>query len=387
MKRAIFILSAFLVIIGCDSSSSSSPLSLLKPPGKDNISTGKVDKNEEFVTNLNANIIGPQVANFYNEIADLQKEVNLACSSEARVSNLKQKWKKAMMTFHYLEALAVGALGENERLLARHIYSWDKDSVIAPVYTQMRRAHNNPNYKFRKKRLKYKGLYALELIFYDKYGQEEFIKAEDKACPYINMIAEDLEVRAKELSERWVTEQIYYYQDPENKLEYDQYVGEVVAQTQYLYNVIQHRKVAPLLGEKNHDNITDCEKNTIEHRCIEHKFSGLMQEALVQNIQALQDVFSGKGSFGMVRYIEELNQKSQADRATLLLEETLNLWKQVGEGESFRSKVENYKAEDCSQDTLCLGYNKLVELGEWIKEDFLVVMNTELPKPVQGDND
>lgn len=380
MKNIIVIfLSLVLFAAGCNSPSSS--------PSSPKEKAKEVDKDDAFVTNLNANIIGPRVKSFYSEVVDLKQAIYTACSSEMRVRDLKEKWQKAMMSFHYLEAVAVGALGENERSLAKHIYSWDKDSVIAPVYTQMRRAHNNPNYKFKKRRVKYKGLYALELIFYDKYGQEKFIQAGDKACPYINMIADDLEVRAEELSERWVTEQIYYFQDPKNKLNYGEYISEVVAQTQYVYSVVQHKKVAPLLGEENHDNITACEKNTTEHRCIEHKFSGLTQEALVQNIEALKDVFSGRGGFGMAAYMEILNQKSEADKVLQLLDGVLNEWELTSEGESFLTKVEQYKTKPCSEELLCRGFIKLAELGKWIKEDFLILMNTELPKPVQGDND
>ena len=364
----------FFTILGCNSKSSQETL----------------DRNHLLVTNTLEGIVSPKAQAFHAQVLDLQNEVEKACRTEARTKDLKEKWQAAMMTYHYLEAMAFGPLKEEVKDggdLALHIYAWDESAVLSPVYSQMRRAHNRPNYKFKKRRVKFKGLYALELMLFDKFADQKFITAEDEACPYMDMVAKDLSGRSQYLLDRLQRNYVDFFRDPKNQLHYDSFIGEMVKELQFVYKVVQSKKLAPLLGEKSHADLAACEGNVENHKCIEHRFSGLTQEALAENFRALDDIFTGAGGFGFIGYLQLSGRNAEAEKIQSLLQLVVRPWKSVSEGSSFTEKVKNYEKDNCSQDILCVTFQNIVGLATWIKGDFPLLMSEELPEPVQGDND
>ena len=143
-----------------------------------------------------------------------------------------------------------------------------------------------------------------------------------------------------------------------------------------------------------------CPKNNCAGLYLEHPFSAMAREAVIENLRAISDVLSGKvlddgeSGFGYKSYFEQSGNLEENRSLIIGAKDLISQWESLPEGDAYFqlfsetnevvSKSSNPLEE--SGEILAL-YGNLKEITDWMKGDFVVDLNTNLPGSVQGDND
>lgn len=379
--------------VACNSSSDSSNNGDNGNGGGPNGPSAVVDKDLELVTNITQNVVSPKVESFVNYASILAGSVQAGCGGEAqKVSNLRVIWKSAMMDFHYLEAIPFGPLSDNNASLKRNLYSWPDQAAGTVVEVQIEKLNKNPEkYKFKESRMAGKGLDAFEYILFAKLNNNDVLDGASEVCPYMGLIADDLYKTSQDFKKLWQDE-LDYVASPDGQTSLKKYMSEITTSLYFADKNLKDRKIAAPLNIPTSLGLS-CDSGVNCHEYLEHSYSLLAKEAIVQNMQALTDVITGFSQksktvgFGYKDYLKELGADDSVVSFSSKVGSSINSWEKLPSGEEFYESVKNYSTTDCSDGTLCSSYKALQQVTTWMKKDFISTLNTGLPGSVQGDND
>lgn len=386
IKKLVYLLIAFFM--GCSSSDDGLSLSSEKI----------IDKDKKLVEHIVFDIVDPKVKSFQSHVSHLNSQVNVACVEsevEVPVKELRDFWSNAMMDFHYLEALAFGPLGAGEGVVKKKIYSLPVKGQNTLIDREIERAFRRGS-GYRQNRTRYYliGLDSIEYVLFGYLKGIDGINNKNSACSYLVFITEKLDFEVKKLAENWQVEEVDFFRSPEGQTRMRESLKRITdSLVVFADKGIKDQKVRDPMGGGS-----PCPENNCTELYLEHPFSAMAREALVENLKALSEALSGKvlnggqRGFGYDSYLFHLGI-SEEDRSTIVRTRSLlSGWEVLpGREDYFNLFVEVNQLLGSGQtlpdNKIVKIYGDLKKLTDWLKEDFVAYLNTELPGTVQGDND
>ncbi|MEM7646023.1 MAG: hypothetical protein AAF203_03865, partial [Pseudomonadota bacterium] len=163
--------------------------------------------------------------------------------------------------------------------------------------------------------------------------------------------------------------------------------------------ILKDQKMAASLGLKVTESYP-CSKGKDCHEYLEHPYSGLAREALIKNLEAIDHAFNGSKNksatiydFSLNRYLEEAGVTITKDNKGVQVSELIETFSALPEGSAFYGLFANAYTDSDSDlvikesNQAFQAFQELKQLTDWLKTDFVMDLNTNLPGTVQGDND
>ena len=353
-----------------------------------------IDKDKKLVEYVVFDLLKPKVESFRSQVEKLNSEITSACGEGGGrpVHGLKQIWTGAMMDFHYLEVLAFGPYDSEERALKDKIYSLPVEGQAQLIEREIKKAsRRGDQYRQRRSASHLTGLTSLEYVLFEHFEGISGIDDETPACPYLVFVAKELKSQTGEFVDKWKTEEMDFIKTPEGQTRIREFFKKITdSLIGFVDKGVKDRKVKKPMGLGG-----DCSNCAELH--LEHPFSGLAKEALVENLRAFSEVlsgqtFEGEAGFGYSSYLTHLglseDQLSIVGRSHRLSVQ----WNQLPGGRDYFNlfaEINGLGAVGGSLEgkRIYQLYLDLKYLTDWLKKDFVVYLNTGLPGSVQGDND
>ena len=356
-----------------------------------------IDKDKKLAEHIIFDIVDPKMKSFASHVKHLSSQVKKACDGIAvSFTELRSLWLGAMMDFHYLEVLAFGPLSAGEGVVKRGIYSLPVKGQNNLIDREIQKAfRRGSNYRQNRVRNYLVGLDAIEYVLFE-YLKEidieiDVIKNNDPVCNYLVFITEKLHYQVKNLTENWQLEEVDFIQSPEGQTRMGEFVKRITdSLIVFADKGIKDQKVRDPMGKGK-----SCPEKNCAELYLEHPFSEMAKEALIENLKALSDALSGKilsdgkRGFGYDSYLSHLGV---SEKNRLMIVQTrflLSEWKKLPDGEDYFNLFSeiNKSSQPLPENNIVRLYDELKKITDWLKKDFVADLNTELPGSVQGDND
>ena len=429
MKKIIYLIIS-LIVISCGDYNGSLPSSTNSNGGGitvidpftaeelTNINSGSFEK-RKLIMNLGINVLAPAVTRLYNDSLNLHiKSRSLCLSYRNSVENLelenetKLLWKKAMESYHYLEAMMVGPMSDNDYDLRYKLYSFSLTRTnTCSIDKEIVKLYENPNSTFKVSFNKI-GLDALEYLYYSPatpsckrprgnmsaWSNLPVIERKLTKCLYTQKATKHLLKLSKNLRNSWhpnfgnLTKKI----TEENLFgNIDQTINRFSNSLFYLDKDLKDFKLSMPLG-LNEDCSTPTCPNSVEHTETNFSF-----DALYFNVLGFKAILNGKDymndrsidGFGFDDYLLTVNASELKNRINSNIDLSLEGLNRL-RGEDFKDIVKNLNKEKCLATTrtnriveVCAIYKDIKSISDDLKNDFLVYLALKAPRQAQGDND
>lgn len=387
------------------------------PPGYEKADSSGEFTPKKMLLNVGVNILREDAREFLVESRELQSALQLTCSSndsdfEVNWGKSQEAWKKAMLTYHRLEATAMGPLTENKADVQSKIYAWpylNDCSVDIEVEARTRGANKEVSVLSTNVR----GLGVLEYLLFDSslksrcnlranpqirtWNEKADLEKRRDRCHQAQAYADDIAVQAEKLDRGWDTEKGNYSYTLTNGTKYRKMDDAVTEFVHGLFSIekLKDQRMARPLGL--HKLCSNDEKKCPEDA--EHNLSGLGLLAIKAQIQAFQKAFFGaedldSRAFGLDDYLIQAGHPEAAQEMKVAVRHLNQNLEQVLSLGRLDEQIHQMSAEDCKASSiqdrrvpLCALYQDVREITTLLKTDILVILSLKAPPGYQGDND
>lgn len=381
---AVFSALAYYLIAGCSSSLNEGPQ--------------KVDQGGQLVENLVSKYTDQYMVNFQRQTFELHQQASKLCSSEALKKNLEElqgQWAKAMTTYHKLKVVMYApesVLDEEETSPLRFIYRALPPARAENFIRRQIKAANaqQENYEMKRPLSHSTGLNALENLLFNILEADTSFTDNSGECVFLTYTTRKLSERVAELTLQWEENELKRLKSSVGQAEVRDnlaaFTSHVVAYTEK--NLKSLRIAAPLgLRPDKHPCEEVCAAEYLEHPYYPNR-----KIALVAPLEVISELFADSDDkaqqsslkVNFTSYLKNKNPNLKSQSSLFALNEALELSRLLPEGEdyfvAFYGNVNDHKEAQFILDSL-------TKFTNWLKSDFLMEMNTEIPQPVQGDND
>ena len=390
----------------------------------ESINSGKfsIDK---VLLNFGLNVMVPSVFEFNKNIVDLNSHIELYCDAisnypaehykeetfQTQKSKLQNQWKKAMSTYHRLEAFKFGALSNNAEELGLSFYAWPLQNSCR-IDLEIAKNSGKNDIEFGSKSFNLMGLGALETIlftkaashncpsvpaFLTKWMNESAKTRHVDQCTYMKKVSTSLLINAKVLSDKW---------DPKlenfsvsmvrgkSRAQKLQSLNDLSNSLFYVEKIVKDTKVGTPSGILN-CKLKSCPENS------EHLLSKMSIEAVISNLQGFYYAFNGIdpdtniNGMGVDDYLISQNHESVASAMNNAITNAINRFSvHVGKKSLYELSLEVSK-NLCDASTsenrtieICALYQDLRGITNILKNDYLLALrDIEAPSQSQGDMD
>jgi predicted lipoprotein len=383
-----------------------------------NINSGKFSK-RKLLMNLGINVISPAVQRFYDDTLNLQITTRNLCQHyrDGQVNShleneVKDYWKSAMESYHYLESMMIGPMSDNDFEIRYKLYSFALTKTNkCSIDKEIVKLYDNPNAAFREN-FNRVGLDALEYLYHSPatyscrrprgsmaaWGNLSELERKRSKCAYIQRTTDFLTQTAKSLKDTWVpTSGNLTKQIVENNLfgNLDQAVNVFSNALFYLDKDLKDYKLAMPLGINE-----DCPTATCPNS-VEHKKTTLSFKSMYYNVLGFKALLTGKDTmnvrsidgFGFDDYLDTVNAEDLKNQMLTNINTALANLKAY-ENKSFTDELAGLDKANCLNSTttnrlveVCALYQDVKKISDDLKNDFLVYLALKAPRNAQGDND
>ncbi len=380
----VFSALAYYFVAGCSSSLDEGPQ--------------QVDLGGQLVETLAVEYTDRYMGEFSRHTKILHEQAESLCSTDAPEKSLEQiqsQWEKAMIAYHKLKVVMFApesVLNEEENSSLRFIYR-----PLPPARAErfIRRqirsaADQKQDYVMNRPLSHSTGLNALENLLFNILEKEPNFADNSGECVFLTYTTRKLNERAEELTLGWKNNEFARLKSAQGKAEVQSnlaaYTSHLVA---YTDKNLKSLGIAAPLGQRPERH--SCEENCATEY-LEHPFYPDRKISLVAPLEVIHQLFvdsSGKSidpkpAINYTTYLSETNpnlkSKSYLDGLTAALELSRLLPSGAAYFDAFDGSISGEKDAELILDNL-------TKFTNCLKFDFLLEMNTEIPQPVQGDND
>lgn len=383
-----------------------------------NINSGRFGK-RKLLMNLGINVISPSVERFYNDTLNLHtKTQNLCLNYRDKNSVLNTElevralWEKAMESYHYLEAMMVGPMSDNDYDLRYKLYSFSLTKTnTCSIDKEIVKLFENPNSTFKESYNRI-GLDALEYLYFSPatpsckrprgnmsaWAQRPELERKISKCAYIQRTTKHLLNLSKDLKNSWhpnfgnLTKKII-----ENGIfgNLDQAINTFSDSLFFFDKDLKDYKLAMPLGLNEECSTPTC-PNSVEHIKTNFSFNALYFNLL--GFKALlngQDYMNERSinGFGFDDYLVSVNASQLKVRMNSNINLTLENLSKL-KGQDLKEIASTLSKENCLITTrtnrlveACAIYHDIKSISDDLKNDFLVYLALRAPRQAQGDND
>ena len=361
-----------------------------------------VDKDRELVEHVIFDIVDPRLRSFQSHVESMGTQLNAVCKGEGQIEvlELRKLWVAAIMDFHYLEALPFGPLGDQDGKLRKRIYSLPVvDQGLLIEREIQRAAQMGSDYRQTRVRQHLLGFDVLEYVFFEHFERpDEQINKEHQACSYMSFVHKDIHAQTERWVQRWSVEQVDFIRSPEGQSRMREVLSKITGSLiLFTDKELKDKKLASAMGLRKE---LQCPKNNCAGLYLEHPFSAMAKEAVVENLRAISDVLSGKvvddgkPGFGYKSYFEQSGNLEENHSLITSARDLISRWENLPAGNAYfqlfseANEVVSKSSNPLEEENEILElYGSLKQITDWMKGDFVVDLNTNLPGSVQGDND
>lgn len=387
------------------------------PPGYENPNEGAFAE-WKLLVNVGVNFLAKSARGFSLEAQLLEERVREYCSAidqggtgESELSGARSQWKRAMLGYHALEAVAVGPLTDSGRFLADNIYSWPYFNACGVDLEAMKLAESRKSNP--KKLFTVKGLRALEYLLFEPSLVTACSAANPKArewtalptaekrrqrCAYALDLAQELSGHARTLEQAWDPAKGNFTKTLVDGSRYPSVSDAVNALSDGLYflEIVKDQKIGRPLGR--HKDCVDA-----AGKCpgdVEHRYSGISLEALGAQLKAFQTAFFGSTNpdgrgVGFDDFLRHKGRGDVVDSIRRDLDRALSTLEEASSRGSFQEQIGAMNPGECGATTvtnrkvpLCAFFQDVRSVATTMKVEVLTILKLRAPPFFGGgDND
>jgi predicted lipoprotein len=356
------------------------------PIKTDSNKSNAIYRDDLLVQSYLDHIVAPTFDQILSSLRAMKEETLGAChlGHELDLGSQRQRWLKSMYDFHYLSALVYGPqtlLNLNGPL--RFIYSHPPSIAQRMIEREIGKASQQlSNYQQPRPLAHSLGFQALEYVLFAKLriGIQQL---EPGVCSYKIYVLNDLANRIQEYREDWQREKVSHIFSPQGQTKLSTTVNLIAGHmalftSQILLEESLRKPLALTLA-------SDCmDAQQCLDLYLDHPHSTDRKLRLTAGLSAIHDIFMGRQvgdsrTFSFKDYFAENPELHQEFQSIGQLKQ---LWQQLPPLELMGVKAQ----QDLPQD-LKVFLDLFTQFSFWLSTDFIVELNAELPKPVQGDGD
>jgi predicted lipoprotein len=386
-------------------------------------SIGKpVDPGTQFdekalVANLVDNIITPTFQSFSTTASNTLNTVTSYCAIEAdgektaaekqtALDAAQQSWRDAMVVWQHAELMQLGPLKDDDGQLRNLIYAWPAKSLCGVdqdvVYFEDGQINKDPSkpYDIALRTATRRGLTSLEhLLFSTNYDHSCSIANEALAdwnartvearkvsrCNFAVEVSKDLEANAQLLTDKWLATDGYAAAlknagEPGNQFESAHKAVNVISDALfYMTEQLKDKKLGLPLGyESNSCGLEACPQD-VESSIATHSLQNILA-----NLDAFEKLFTGNGNNSEVTtgFDDFLVEEGGTDTRDLML-------KGIADSRAATNAISGnlQQALTTENEKVVETHNKVKDITDQLKHDFINKLALELPKSSAGDND
>lgn len=385
------------LLVGCESKTDSTPAQEPNNVSENNDNADLVALRQAVVEN-HAAYIHETLSEFETQSEELQSAVNAwqASGSASDLESAISEFHEAMDVWQRAEVLQVGPAGVMGAVaggedLRDQIYSWPLSNACRVDQELVRLGYESD---FASQAVNVRGLDALEYLLFAEdtsnacpinsmintdgqwaaLGEEEI---RERRRAYAKAVTDLVVTSAEDLSARWAEGGSFRAQftDPSSGQVYGS-VREVLNGVSdamfYVEKEVKDMKLAPPLG------VVGCASETCPE-LIESKYGERSLRNIRQNLVTFQWLFTGGEGSGFDDLLEAVGAEETRDELQNDIQMSIDLVDAV-EGE-FAPTLENEPAK------LQAIYDQTRNISTVLKTDFVTLLDLDLPKRAEGDND
>lgn len=374
-----------IVLFGGCSSTSSEPVST-------------IDKELLLSQHIMLGLMDPQMQALDRSVNNLQAKVAVGCSDKETVAigDLRDQWKLVMSQYHYLATFNHGPLAIDNGAVAEFIYSLPgelgKQQLIDREIKKAEKSQEK--YKIRKEKTTILGLDSMEYVLFERLEGDEELNSALQECVYLDYLAQDIKSRVNRVSDQWRGETLPNYLSPEVQSNLKDYNAELAKGIiVYTDKVLKDQKIGAPLGLKAAESFKCVPGESCHTLYLEHSYSESGQAALITQLRALEDVFSGQSlsgqtkNFGFNDYLQEMDVALKSINFEIGQHQISQAWQALPSGAAYEQLFAEYGESNNNENPVYQAYLKVRDLSSWLKTEFIVDLSSQLPGAVQGDND
>lgn len=358
-----------------------------------------------LLVSLVDNAIIPTYKDFLSRAQQLQNSVDSYCAAigtddEApRRDDVQQAWQSSMSVWQLAEMMQLGPLSDNNSALRNRIYSWPNVSSCS-VDQDVAMAAANADYDISTRTATRKGLDALEYTLFatqlnhsctafgtapEGWNNQTVQSRKAARCEYSQLAVTDLIANAQTLVDAWEGDSGYGARLKNAGLPDSDYqvaleaVNEVSDSMFYLTEVTKDAKLATPIGILANDcGLAPCPQN-VESQYAQHSLQNI-----IANLKAMRLLLTGgmsedTGNTGFDDFLVDVGDADTAERMLSDLDNAIQFAESLNG--SFASIVEN-QTEQATEL-----HNRVKQVTDTLKTDFIQSLALELPATSAGDND
>lgn len=362
-------------------------------------------------------VVIPSIAAFEQKTQQLNAALASACEGddpaliEADLAGVREHWLEAMASWQRLELQWLGPLAENENARRNRIYSFETparaDACAIDIAVV---AAGDPNFDIATRANTARGLGALEYLLFNEelntacssavqqtqnWNALSELEQRKLRCSYAQKAASDVETQATNLVEAWAIEDGNYrsrFINPDNASHHLKQLSDGLF---YLEKETKDAKLGRPLG------FYDCVQLACP-KAVESRYAGKNAQHIADNLRVFKLIFNGANSQGFDDVIAhegytEIAQEINAniDSALMLAEQLVGQDLQAlsqaildDESEGLSTACEAASADPSIEGgNFCDLHGLLKNITDQMRTDFVTIVNVDLPKRAQSDND
>ncbi len=365
-----------------------------------------------MLANYADNIIIPQYKAFAEDTAELQKRVAAYRESpDTALAPAQYQWRTAAINWQKIELFLVGPIAENEFALRDRInvYSDNQRTNACQLdQTTLALAENADAVNIDDLSVNQTGLGGLEYLLINQSTAFACTNASDQELQrwqnidvvatralLAENIAKQLAATAQNLYQTWQTDGGNFrahFINPANGGEYIQALSDALF---FLDKNVKDTKLSLPLGISARCAFDACPK------LVEYPYSQQSLSMIKSNLEAFKAAFNGGEGFGFANIIVEKEQKPLADRFNNNIDAALTLINQINgslyaqaelilqDNDEDNAACNNAVAnpEISSKLPACQLYGLIKRITDDLKTGFVAVVDLDIPKRAQSDND
>lgn len=370
-----------------------------------------------LIVNLVDNIITPTFEGFATQTSTHLTKVSEYCAvesdsektdaeKETALVAAQQSWRDAMVIWQHAELMQLGPLTDDDGQLRNLIYAWPAKSLCGVdqdvVYFEDGQINKDPSkpYDIALRTATRRGLTSLEhLLFSTNYDHSCSIANEALAdwnartvaarkvsrCNFAVEVSKDLNANAELLVEKWLAADGYAVAlknagEPGNQFESAHKAVNVISDALfYMTEQLKDKKLGLPLGyESNSCGLEACPQD------VESSIANHSLENVLANINAFEKLFTGNGENAQnnTGFDDFLVEENGTDTRDLML-------KGIADSKAAATAITGdlQQALVNENEKVVQTHNKVKDITDQLKHDFINKLALELPKSSAGDND
>ncbi|BCD97438.1 imelysin family protein [Marinagarivorans cellulosilyticus] len=362
-------------------------------------------------------VVMPSIQSFEQEVLQLSESLGSACeggdaaSIENEIINARAQWLSAMSRWQHLELQWLGPLAENENVLRNRIYSFETPARAEACAVDIAVvAAADANFDAATRANTARGLGALEYLLFNENLNTACSMAVQQTqnwnalpeldklqmrCRYAQLAANDVKAQANNLTEAWAIESGNYrsrFINPDNTSHHLKQLSDGLF---YIEKETKDAKLGRPLG------FYDCLQLACP-KAVESRYAAMNAQHIADNLRAFKVVFNGANGQGFDDVIAHEGYAEIAQEINASVDAAIVLAEQLGAQDlQVQSQaIVDDTSESASAACQAASANPSVEDGDFcdlhgfiknitdqMRTDFVTIVNVDLPKRAQSDND